>query len=191
MKIFSIHRGFTLIELMISLSVMALVLTFGVPSFRNTILDNREIAEVNTLVAELNWARSEAAARNVPVTVRRTGSKWNEGWQIFADYDRDGTLDNDGDANSCELGEDCELRTHNALPTGIDVQYSRSTYSRITYDPQGATQAYNGTFVFCDARGVKSARGLILSTNGRLKPARDEDHDGYVEDSEGNPLTCP
>nr|MCU0735737.1 GspH/FimT family pseudopilin [Methylotetracoccus sp.] len=84
------HRGFTLIELMIALVVMALVLTLGVPSFRNIILDNRQVSELNVLVAELNWARSEAVARNAPVTLKRSGSSWNDGWQIFVDYDKDG-----------------------------------------------------------------------------------------------------
>lgn len=185
------HRGFTLIELMIALVVMALVLTLGVPSFRNIILDNRQVSELNVLVAELNWARSEAVARNAPVTLKRSGSSWNEGWQIFVDYDKDGVLDGDGDSVLCEPGEDCELRTHGALPSGIDVRFSRSTSTRITYDAQGTTQAYNGTFIFCDAREAKWARGLILSTNGRLKPTRDTNGDHYHEGSDGNALTCP
>ena len=75
--------GFTLIELMIGLAVAALVLTIGVPSFRNIILDNRlTMTEVNTFVADLNLARSEATARNTFVTVKAlSGTEWNKGWQ--------------------------------------------------------------------------------------------------------------
>lgn len=180
--------GFTLIELLISVMVTVLVLTIGVPSFRNMILDNRQVSELNVLVAELNWARSEAAARNAPVTLRRSGSTWNQGWQIFVDYDRDGVLDDDGDSVLCEAGEDCALRTHDAVQSGINVQFSRA---RITYDAQGTTAGYNGTFIFCDARGAKRARGAILSTNGRLKPTRDTNGDHYHEGGDGNALTCP
>lgn len=185
------HRGFTLIELMISLAVMALLLTMGVPSFRNTILDNRQVSELNTLVAALNLARSEAVARNTPVTFKRTGANWKEGWQIFVDYDGDGNLDSDGDSVTCEVGEDCELRTYGAFLDGVDLRFSRSSYSRLSYDSQGTTQGYNGTFIFCDERGAKRAHGAILSTNGRLKATRDKDKDGYHEDSDGDALTCP
>lgn len=185
------ERAFTLIELMIALAVLALVLTLGVPSFRNNIIDNRQVSELNALVAELNWARSEAVARNTPVTVKRLTSDWTGGWGIFVDRDGDGVLDSDGDGTLCETGEDCELRQHSALPGGLQLSFS---WTRVTYDSMGMSQGFNGTFTLCndeDPRGSRSARGLVLSSNGRVRPARDENSDGYPEDGSGNPLSCP
>ncbi len=192
MKTHSAHRGFTLIELMITLSVMALVLTLGVPNFRTTILDNRQVSELNSLIAALNLARSDAVARNTWVSVSPiSGSDWSNGWFVFVN--RDGQNSFNGTAgtlceNSTDVTKDCELRTYPALPNGLTLRFPRT---RITFDSLGAAQGFTGTFVFCDGRGAKAARGAILANNGRLKPTRDEDHDGYQDNSDGSHLSCP
>lgn len=82
------HAGFTLIELMVTLSVLALLLGIGVPSFQATIQGNRITTTANDLVAALQFARSEAVRRGVNVTLCASNDQttcsgaWTDGWVV-------------------------------------------------------------------------------------------------------------
>lgn len=106
---------------------------------------------------------------------------------VFLDSDRDGVVDSDGDATLCESGEDCVLRMHAPLPAGNTINYPRN---RITYDTQGFSYNFAGTFVFCDSRGYSKGRGRIVSNPGRIRATADTDHDGIHEDSSGAEFTA-
>lgn len=163
----TVAGGFTLIELMISIAVAVLMLTLGVPSFRNMILDNRLATEVNVVVAELNLARSEAIARNTLVIVKPlSGTEWHKGWRSFVDFNKNGVFDKD----------ETELRQHEALNSGIAIAYSGTgaTFTGTGMLPEyGKGGPSEFTFTFCDERGSGKARGLTLAVNGRLRVARD------------------
>ena len=64
--------GFTLIELIITVALAAIIVTIGIPSFRTAILNNSRTAQVNEFVGVLNLARSEAAKRGLRVTICRS-----------------------------------------------------------------------------------------------------------------------
>lgn len=91
--------GFTLIELMITLALAAIILTLGVPSFNETIRTNRVATQVNELVTALHLARSEAIKRATAVTVCASadqatcsGSKdWRTGWIVVTDDNTTGS----------------------------------------------------------------------------------------------------
>ncbi len=79
------QSGFTLIELMMTIVVLAVVLVIGVPSFRTLIINNRVTGEANDFVTALNIARSEAIKRRVDVTLTAaSGSNWEAGWTVTA-----------------------------------------------------------------------------------------------------------
>jgi len=77
------NSGFTLIELMITLVVLAILLAVGVPSFNNLIENNRVTAQANSLLGAVNLARSEAVKRGVPVSVRSEDGGFEEGWCVI------------------------------------------------------------------------------------------------------------
>ncbi len=85
--------GFTLIELMITLAVAAVLLVLAVPSFRETIAENRLTVANNELVGALNLARLEAVKRGVPVAACASADGatctidiyWEVGWIVFTD----------------------------------------------------------------------------------------------------------
>ena len=72
-------RGFTLLELMVAIAVLAILATVGVPSFRALIQNNRVTTQANELVSALSFARTEAVkrGRNVEVVITQLGTGWN------------------------------------------------------------------------------------------------------------------
>jgi len=72
-------RGFTLLELMVAIAVLAILATVGVPSFRALIQNNRVTTQANELVSALSFARTEAVkrGRNVEVVITQLGDGWN------------------------------------------------------------------------------------------------------------------
>ncbi len=94
-------RGFTLVELMIGLLVLAILATVAIPSIQPLIRTNRLTTETNSLVTDFSFARSEAITRAVPVTLCTSSSgtacdgaqDWSHGRLVWADLDRDSTLD--------------------------------------------------------------------------------------------------
>ena len=83
-------KGFTLLELIVTIAVAAIILSFGVPGFISIIQNNRAVAHTNDLVTGLNLARSEATRRSAVVTicsstdgVTCSGSNdWSSGWVV-------------------------------------------------------------------------------------------------------------
>ncbi len=86
-------RGFTLIELMVTLAVLAIVVAMAAPSFNSMIANNRSSGMATELTAALNFARSEAIKRVKPVSICPssdgvaclTGADWPKGWLVFVD----------------------------------------------------------------------------------------------------------
>jgi type IV fimbrial biogenesis protein FimT len=96
-------RGFSLLELMIAITLLGILLGIAIPTFREITRNNSVTGAQNDLVTALNLARSEALRRNRRVTVCSSTdgetcgdeSSWNEGWIAFTDRTTPGTVDGD------------------------------------------------------------------------------------------------
>lgn len=76
-------HGFTLIELLVVVTVLAILLTVGIPSFRETIISNRIKNASFDVYSSLIQARSEAVTRNNTITITPTdASDWAKGWTV-------------------------------------------------------------------------------------------------------------
>lgn len=84
------QNGFTLLELLFTIAVAAIIVTFGVPGFKSFVDHNRAVTHTNDMVTALNLARSEATRRGVPVFLCSStdgaacdgGNDWSSGWVL-------------------------------------------------------------------------------------------------------------
>jgi len=158
--------GFTLIELVVLLSVIATI-GFIIPGVSASIINNNKTATaVNKIAADMAYARSEAIMRhhNVQLCKSIDGKncikvkQWESGWIIFVD------------ANQNRKRESTEtlLKYQPAIKT-VNITYRGSGSSHyIRFRADGAT-GVNGTFAFCSDSSGLHARALILFRTGRLR----------------------
>lgn len=186
------EQGFTLVELMAVLAVLAVLLSIGAPAFIETIKNSRMRAETYAMRSTLANARSEAMARRMPVVVCETSNStscatdttsWNTAHLAFADADDDGVVD---------TGEDIfQLKEHNA--TGVDLTFrdaGGSAASSVRFSSRGDSLGSNGVFTLCDDRGTTEAAAVILNPAGSVRFATDTNGDDIVE-AGGSNVVCP
>lgn len=80
----SAETGFTIVELVIALAILAIILGLAVPSMQTYILNQRVRNASFDLTSDLLLARAEATKRNADVVIAANGGAWHNGWAISA-----------------------------------------------------------------------------------------------------------
>ena len=172
--------AYTLLELMVTIAIVTILASVAVPSYNNLINNSRQKSAVNQFLGELHLARSEAVKRSKQVMMcasedgascSSNNDKWQKGWIIFIDSDKDDTYDNDEELIRAS-GESHEL---------LSLKATNDVTKFIRYRPNGLSRE-NGTFTICDGRGATHAKSVVINITGRAQVS-DKDHNG------GN-LTC-
>jgi type IV fimbrial biogenesis protein FimT len=193
--------GLTLIELLVTLAVIAILISFGGPKLAQYSEKNRVVAQVNRISGDLSAARSEAIKRGVNVTVCGSSnstanvptcntSQWELGWVYFADIDNDGDFDD---------GTDTVLGISEALAGGLTMRSNDfDAADKVRFMPNGTVRDTDGdgdsdgTFTVCTPDGAQTkARAVNVNTLGRSSIARDTNSNNIVEDVNTNSVTCP
>lgn len=179
-------NGFTLIELMLTLVIMAILVTLTLPGFNTLITSYERQGAVHDLLGLFALAREHAVMNGTLVTVcplddqKKCGTNWNGEIHAFSDPE------NTRSASS----EQAILQT--ILPQGNGKFTVRSLHkSFFQFHPTGFTYSDLGNITWCPASGDPSqAAQIILNRGGRVRIARDTDGDGIPEDANGQPVLC-
>lgn len=150
------YKGFTLIELLITLVIAAILVTIAIPNFSGLVQNNRLITQTNTLIADLNFARSEAIKRGVAVTIAPRGDNWTNGWEIRLNGAAEGDY----------------LRHSEALPENMSVNTAGG--NTLTFAKSGAIDNATTGFTVCDSRGDDYGRVIAIEATGRVAIARED-----------------
>lgn len=191
------ERGFTLIEMMVVLVIIAIIFSIGIPSFDDLIKRNSVESLQMKLASAVSSARAEAAARNSVISlcpsndaVSCSGS-WNDGWISFEDHDVDGALD------STEIVVD--VYEHDSNYTFTATNSGGSAVTLISFSTQGYMQGTESTlFSICEPdSAVRYARGLFVNASGLMIKTSDgadgdTTHDSPFDAAATDPddLTC-
>lgn len=76
--------GVTLLELMMTLTVAAILLVIAIPSFQHVMGSTNQAAVINDLRGDIAYARNESASRRTNVTVASSSGGWEAGWSVSA-----------------------------------------------------------------------------------------------------------
>ncbi|MFZ1180411.1 MAG: GspH/FimT family pseudopilin [Herbaspirillum sp.] len=128
------HTGFTLPELLIVFSIVAILLAAGVPSFRTYLHRQQVVTAANQFLFALNLARSEAIRRASRVDVTpRDGRHWENGWVVFINHDHRPQFDPGDELLYSYDGFAHELQ--------IATTLSDKSYPYIAYNGSGRTRS--------------------------------------------------
>ncbi len=163
------QRGFTLLELLKTLGIIATVLSFGVPSMSSLMRSNQVVAYTNDFIATLQTARSEALNNVVQVTVCKSldqtscnaAASWNDGWIAFIDNDEDEIRNLAGTPETL-------IYAHQALE-GSNTLQSVACADWIAVRPNGlalGSAGNAGTFSLCNAANADYGRDISISRTG-------------------------
>lgn len=179
-----LQSAFTVIELMMVVSILIILLAVAIPSFTENVVNNRLTTIANELVASLSYARSEAIRRGQHVAVRKTGTNWENGWQVFVDIDRA----TNASKNVFNAGTDLQISTVSTLPETYTLRGNNNFENFIRYQPDGTSNNI-GSFAVCQNGNISGAKLIIVNVLGRVRIAPDADHDGVPEKDNGVEIT--
>ncbi|WP_181179254.1 GspH/FimT family pseudopilin [Methylibium rhizosphaerae] len=155
--------GWTLVEMLVALSVFATLLALAVPAWQALNARQRQQSAASRIESHVAMARSTAISRNARVTMSPLQpGDWAGGWRLHVDDNTSGTWD-DGEA----------LLAHAEPLSGVAASAEGPLGRYLSFDASGAPVQMNGAFlagtwVLCSARDQPAVR-LVLSASGRVR----------------------
>jgi len=160
-------RAFTLVELVVAISIAAVMLAFAVPPLLATLKNSAATALGNDLVSSLNLARTEAVKRGANVTLCTasdktlsacgSGQTWTFGWLVFVDANGDGVY---------SAGNDTLIKT-NTIPNGATLT---ATFNNVTFTSAGFVKSVGALIFTAQASGCtgNNARTITVQNPGHI-----------------------
>ncbi len=157
-------RGFTLVELMITLALGTIMLVIAVPSFSTLLERNRIGSAADHLYASLAVARGEAVKRRSTVRVCpsadsetcRDDGVWSDGWIVFPEG---------------AIGDIIKAVPSTSLAEGVDIECDVAVENGVEFQATGSTwdSATNGAFWICHSNSDAPSKEISTSPSGRIE----------------------
>lgn len=180
--------GFTVIELMITLALAAVILTLGVPAYQGLVERSQLTSNINSFISSLALARSEAVKRKQSVivcasddgaTCSNDNSGYESGWIVYVESEAPA----DNRANSEEL-----LWVRESLSNNATLRATVPFANRIQYLSTGQTSGLgNGSIKLCKDNLTNKARMITVIKSGRVHLAKNNSY-GVPLTSAGSPI---
>lgn len=159
------EKGFTLLELLIVLAIVAIFATLAAPAFDNLIVKNRVESQANLFVSSLALARSEALKSSTQTSlctssngVSCNNGSWSDGWIVFIDENGNASVD----------GNDRVLKVFDTASDGYTFNASAAIASSITYLTSGELNSEGGNITICGPKGrTELGHQVMLNSVGR------------------------
>lgn len=163
-------RGFSLIELIMTIAVAGIVLGIALPSFGQMRERQGFVAMQHQLMGGFHQARTLAVTRSLPAAICptadglncRNGGVWDQGWLVFVDANRNGRRDAGEAVERVQLESSPRLRVRSSAQRPMAM-----------FRPNGGSGASNLSLRICSEDG-RLLGALVLNNTGRLRQARPE-----------------
>lgn len=162
------EHGITLVELLVTLAVAALLATVALPGFAGLLQEQRLVTTTNDLMASLRLARSEAVQRGEGVLICPSAdgvhcqeNAYTVGWIV--------RLAPEYPADTSEPGE--VLRVYGGPPPAVSIEANGTMNHYIAYRPDGQTRQINGALLMGTVSVCHGEKGrqIIISRTGRAR----------------------
>jgi len=181
----------TLLELLVTISVAAILIAVAVPGLTTFVQNSRDDSEADSLISSLQYARSEAVKRDANVVICASsdeatcngGTAWNTGWIV--------------ETSAVAPAAPEVLQAIPALGGGntLSGTFNGAAVSQLTFQPNGFVQAAGGAglylttyFKLCDQRGANYARDVEITGIGGVQSSP---LPGQTLDTPPKALVCP
>ena len=160
-------HGFTLIETLVTISILITLMSIAIPSFADFTIRMRVDNELSILQRQLFIARNAAVNDNSFVTLCPLNNKnechneWKGKLSVFTDLNNNKIYEHD-------IGERI-ISEKSSVKNGDELQYGK-TRTGLTYAPTGHLSGWgqNATFKYCPNNHMDKSRGIVIAVSGRI-----------------------
>jgi type IV fimbrial biogenesis protein FimT len=158
------RNGFTLLEMLVVIAVAAILVTLSLPSWHHFVERTQVTTQINELLGQIRYARSEAVRRGKRVVICKSKNQtqctdgdedWDRGWIVFVDADGNSTL---------KVDKEDILLQHRRSRESTILRANRGNFS---LKPIGT--ATSGTWTLCPKHDGVQARAIIINGVGRAR----------------------
>ncbi|HET7844627.1 MAG TPA: GspH/FimT family pseudopilin [Xanthomonadales bacterium] len=152
--------GFSIIEMAVVVAIIAILIAFAVPNFREFLVNYRASTQANDLIADVAFARTEAVKLGRTVRVVADAGGWASGWIVGADLDGDSTI------TGTEV-----MRQHGAIVEEFRL-VEGGGLTTFSFGPAGnltVPAAGNIELAVCQPTGFSKHRAIVVNQVGRAE----------------------
>jgi type IV fimbrial biogenesis protein FimT len=180
------QHGFTLFEILIVLTIIAILMTLTTPSFYAYSAQSESKATIQKLSGLIRFVRNNAINHQRSTLLcpskdgLKCGQNWQEGALVFEDYNNDKQL------NSTEA----ILYFQSPFIESGSIRWT-ALHNYLAFSGQGLSGSSAGSFIYCpEDKNPKYANALIVSFSGKIRRAVDNNHDGIRESGNAKNIVC-